>query len=76
MEVGGWRVDVEGGVWSVEGGGWRVCRLSDEREGPRVAGGARGHPAVDRVRALLIRGGLVFKAHRLLYHPTLGSKAV
>jgi len=27
-------------------------------------------------RAYLFRGGLVFKAHRLLYHSTLGLRAI
>ena len=57
----GYGLRVEGGGLWVEGRGWRV-------EG--------GRSRVEGQSVKRFRGGLVFKAHRLLYHSTLGSRVI
>jgi len=70
---------VEGWGLRVEGGGWRV-NVWAERQG---TGFRSASPAKFSAREQLhyrnvkrFRGGLVFKAYRLVYHSTLGLRVI
>ena len=62
-----------------------ACRVSVPAQEPWVRMGSRVGTigfevvvVVESVAALVsaVRGGLVFKAHRLVYHSTLGSRVI
>jgi len=66
---------------SVAGEARAVGERAAPRGSRRVGGaaqtrGRRARSDVRRVGINLFRGGLVFKAHRLLYHSTLGSRVI
>jgi len=52
----------------------RTCYKSKEEE-KKIQNAARGEQVLGR-NVKRIQGGLVFKAHRLLYHSTLGSRVI
>jgi len=63
------KLRVKGIGFRVEGPGFRVrCRVFRVNGVGERVGGAE--------RRRLARGGLVFKAHRLVYHSTLGSRVI
>ena len=56
-----------------QGGSWKKPEAGREgRERARVVAGLQRVDLVHRRNVKWFRGGLVFKAHRLLYHSTLG----
>ena len=70
--LGGWAVSYERGTPYLLGRKVGFDLVEDARE---VRGGD-GLRYRDVPHPLLFRGGLVFKAHRLLYHSTLGSRVI
>ena len=58
---------VEGSGFEVENFGWREAGVNAlDVDGVQLL----------RIDVKRFRGGLVFKAHRLMYHPTLGSRVM
>jgi len=55
---------------------WRASRASSWPPSRARRGCSRGHPINYHRNVQRFRGGLVFKAHRLLYHSTLGLRAI
>ena len=84
--VQGARCRAQGAGYRVQGSGSRVYEDKTQHVNLRKAGQERGPCSRDAGARVLgvqqlanhlrFRGGLVFKAHRLLYHSTLGLRVI